>query len=130
MYDSWPAASVICSPVSLLICQYKCSNILQAVASIHGPVQAAHGDLLSNAIPLLDKRLLGSLCGGERGVKCKQDAHKEGETAHHHENEMRPKDCNVLCKELKAARVTLAPESKVLTLDLRDSRSLAPVSHN
>ena len=87
MYDSWPAASVICSPVSLLICQYKCSNILQAVASIHGPVQAAHGDLLSNAIPLLDKRLLGSLCGGERGVKCKQDAHKEGETAHHHANE-------------------------------------------
>lgn len=60
----------------------------QLQANIHSSVQAAHGDLLSNAIPLLDKRLLGSLCGGERGVKCKQYTHKEGETAHHHENEM------------------------------------------
>jgi hypothetical protein len=64
--------------------QHNHSIDLRVIANIHGPVQAANGDLLSNTIPLLDKRLLGSLCGGERGVKCKQDAHKEGETARHH----------------------------------------------
>jgi hypothetical protein len=85
--------------------QHNHSIDLRVIANIHGPVQAANGDLLSNTIPLLDKRLLGSLCGGERGVKCKQDAHKEGETARHHENEMRPKDQDVLCKELEEARV-------------------------
>lgn len=74
--------------------QHKCSSysFRRLCRYIHGPVQAAHGDLLANAIPLLNERLLGSLCGGERGVKSKQDAHEEGETADHHENQkMRPK---------------------------------------
>lgn len=85
----------------------------QLQQNIHCSVQAAHGDLLANAIPLLNERLLGSLCGGERGVKCKQDAHEEGETADHHEKQKNASKrevrttIDVLCKELKVARVSV-----------------------